>query len=398
MRLRVGAGVLLLAMAAVATRPEVSVIAEQLELRRYYLDGEVDVDVNEMERLVATYPEVSFVGLTEDWEDGNDALAADLLNQLGRGTLLVRSPSEVGAVSSIYGDEALNRALDAVAATSGSDYITDFQEFAGALGEPPTELSLGWILFGVAVLATIFLVWRGWRRRGQEREDQLEQARAEIRSQMDHVANQILKMADDPRLVDNPPAEEHYRSASEVFRAAEERFAGVSDLTVLEDLSDDLDQARWELEAAQALIEGRSPPVKPAGEKPSHCFFDPTHGAGVEEAVLNTPAGEKKVWVCRADAERLRQGQTPEPRTIPMGPSQVPAPRAPRSHGGLGLDWLDVFSVIVGGMGQGRSYDWTGSAPPRGSRGGFGFPRPSGGRRSTSTPSIRPKGRARRRL
>jgi hypothetical protein len=392
MRLRVGAGVVLLAMATVATRPEVSVIVEQLELRGYYLEEGVEPGVNDMERLVATYDGVSFVGLAADWEEGSDALAANLLNHLGRGTILVRSPSEVGAVSSVYGDEALNRALDAVAATTGSDYLTDFEEFAISLGEPPP--SWGWIFLGLVVLGGTFLVWRGWRRRGQEREDQLEQARAEIRSQMDHVANQILEMADDPRLAGNEEAARRYRTATETFQAAEGRFAGVADLSVLEDLSDDLDRARWELEVASALIEGRPPPEPPAEEKPPHCFFDPTHGAGVEEALLKTPAGDRKVWVCRADAERLRQGEAPEPRSIPMGPTQVPAPRAPRSHGGLGLDWLDVFSVIVGGMGQGPSYDWTGSPPPRKSRGGFNLPRPGG--RPTST--VRPKGRARRRL
>jgi hypothetical protein len=104
------------------------------------------------------------------------------------------------------------------------------------------------------------------------------------------------------------------------------------------------------------------------------------------------------VWVCAADADKLRRGEAPAPRTIPMGPGQVPAPQAPRSHGGMGLDWLDVFSVIVGGMGNGVPYDWGGSRP-RTQRSPIRLPSRSGsfGRASIPRPSsARPKGRARR--
>ena len=109
-------------------------------------------------------------------------------------------------------------------------------------------------------------------------------------------------------------------------------------------------------------------------QKPEHCFFDPTHGAGVEEAELKTPAGVRKVMVCRADAEKLRRGEAPVPRDLPMGPQRVPAPQAPRSAGGSGLDWLDVFSVIVGGMGERRRLQL---APPIESP-FFGWPGDSG--------------------
>jgi len=36
----------------------------------------------------------------------------------------------------------------------------------------------------------------------------------------------------------------------------------------------------------------------------------------------------------------------------------VPAPMAPKSHGGGGLDWLETFSILAGGAGQAASYDW----------------------------------------
>ena len=394
--------VMLLLVGLPAGAQSVGEIADQLELRRYYLDQGVEASVNDMEELVAAYPDVSFVAMSDEWDEGADALAADLLAILGEGTFFVRTPEEIGTVSSEYDDVALNAALDEVVATSSSNYKTDFEEFAGALEATPTGggLPIGWILLVGVGGAIAYFIWRGRRLRAIDSEDRLEEAQVEIRSQMDVVANQILARADDPRVDNHPQAREHFRVASEIFQAAEGRLVGVTNLGALEDLSDDLDQARWELEAGRALTEGREPPPKPDDEKPPHCFFDPTHGAGIEQAELQTPAGSQQVWVCAGDAEKLRRGEAPQPRTIPMGGGQIPAPRAPRSHGGMGLDWLDVFSVIVGGMGSGLPYDWSGQRPPaRRSRGGLSFPSRPGG---TSTPRparrARPKGRARRRL
>ena len=219
---------------------------------------------------------------------------------------------------------------------------------------------------------------------------------------MDVIADQIVKLADDPRTERSPEALGHYRAASDTFAEAESRLAAATTLAALEGLSDDLDRARWELEATTALMEGRDPPPVPVDDKPEHCFFDPTHGAGVEEAEIQTSTGTRKVMVCRQDAEMLRRGEAPVPREIPMGPQRVPAPQAPRSAGGSGLDWLDVFSVIVGGMGQGVGYNW-----PRQSRrssGGFGIPfprrttasRPGRARVSRSGSGSQPRGRGRR--
>jgi hypothetical protein len=263
-------------------------------------------------------------------------------------------------------------------------------------------------IVGIGIVALIgFTIWRSGRRQKEAVARHLEEARVEIRQQMDVIADQIVKLADDPRTEGKPEALTHYRSASETFSQAETRLAAAISLAELEDLSDDLDRARWDLEATTALMEGRQPPPAPVDEKPEHCFFDPTHGAGVEEAELKTPAGIRKVMVCKADAEKLRRGEAPIPRDLPMGPQRVPAPQAPRSAGGSGLDWLDVFSVIVGGMSQGVPYDWSRQTTTRSSgrrSGGLGIPFPTrSSSRSSRTSSSssgssgsRPKGRARR--
>ena len=362
-------------------------IADGVESRRYFIAEGAPISINEIEPLVASHPDFHFVALTETPEVGTDGLAADLLDRVGTGTVVVLSLDEMGAVSSEYDDAALGEALDVVLAEEDL-YAVEFEQFVGVLAGEGSPVDQGggfpWLaVFAIGIVGLIgFTVWRGGRRQKQVQASRLEEARTEIRQQMDVIADQIVKLADDPRTERSPEALGHYRAASETFAEAESRLAAAASPDALEDLSDDLDRARWELEATTALMEGRDPPPLPVDQKPEHCFFDPTHGAGVEAAVLKTSIGTRTVMVCRQDAEMLRRGEAPVPREIPMGPQRVPAPQAPRSAGGSGLDWLDVFSVIVGGMGQGVGYNW-----PRQSRrptGGLGIPFP--GRTSGSRP------------
>ena len=391
-------------------------IADELGFRHYYIAEGAPVSVNEVEGLVGAHPDVYFVALAGPVADGADQLAADLLELVGAGTVVVLSPDEVGAVSSEFDDASLSSALDVMVEQEDA-YSVEFDQFAAALpgaGPAPAEEG-GFPWLAVIIIGVVgfigFTLWRSGRRQKVAQTSRLEEARTEIRHQMDVIADQIVKLADDPRTEKSPEALGHYRSASETFSQAEGRLAAATTLAALEDLSDDLDRARWDLEATTALMEGRSPPPAPVDEKPEHCFFDPTHGAGVEEAELKTSAGVRKVMVCRADAEKLRRGEAPVARDLPMGPQRVPAPQAPRSTGGSGLDWLDVFSVIVGGMGRGVDYNWPRQSSRR-SSGGLGIPFPgrSSNRSSRSSPGSssssrstrssssgsRPKGRARR--
>jgi len=401
------------ALAQSTATVSVDQIGDELEFRHYYIEEGAPITVNEMESLIGAHPDLYFVGLAEQPVSGADQLAADLLDVVGAGTVVVLSPDEVGAVSSEFDDAALSSALDAMVAAEEA-YSVEFDQFAGALpgAGPPTaeEGGFPWLaVIAIGIVGLIgFTLWRSGRRQKEAQSSRLEEARTEIRLQMDVIADQIVKLADDPRTEKSPEALAHYRAASDTFAQAESRLAAAMTLAGWEDLSDDLDRARWELEATTALMEGRSPPPAPVDEKPEHCFFDPTHGAGVEEAELSTSAGTRKVMVCREDAEKLRRGEAPVPRDLPMGPQRVPAPQAPRSAGGSGLDWLDVFSVIVGGMGRGVDYNWPRQSNRR-SSGGLGIPFPgrsssrssgsssSSSRSSRPTPSSsRPKGRARR--
>jgi hypothetical protein len=283
------------------------------------------------------------------------------------------------------------------AAAGGDDpYEIDFRAIAAQLQEGTGWGGVGWIVWALLIGGVVWLAW--WlstRSRGDTKAagERLEEAREEIKKQLGVIANQIIEFSDQVKADQYPEAVARYRKANDIFDDADERLAKATTLLELEALADDLDDARFEIEAARAIVEGRPMASRPE-PKPVACFFDPTHGTGVVEAEITTPAGTQKVWVCQRDAEQLRQGGKPEPRTIPVDGNRIPAPRAPRSHGGLGLDWLDVFSIIVGGASQGLPYDWSRGGRRSGGRRGFPSPRAGAGARTSRS---RPSGsRARR--
>jgi len=176
----------------------------------------------------------------------------------------------------------------------------------------------------------------------------------------------------------------YLRQASATYTEAEEAFDGATDLRALADLSDRLDEARWQLDAAAAIAVGKEPPPQPPKEQRYQCFFDPTHPDATETAEITTAAGKQTVRVCKEDAEKLRRGAQPTPRMIDVEGRRVPAPMAPRSHGGGGLGWLDTFSILAGGAGQAASYDWGGSRTTASRRSGT-----TASRRGTTTASSR---------
>jgi hypothetical protein len=373
-----------LALPAVAQT--VSEIATEVDFRGYYLDGEAEISIADLEGLVDRFPRVGFVALGPTPSGGADLLADRVLETSPtRDTVIVLTRDEAGAASAVYEDPALDAAFDAAFATTGDSYLRDFEQVAGALTGPggavdpppsrPGGLSFWWwlVIAGVGVL--IYRMWRNSRADEDAVGRRLAEARGEIESQMAVVANQIIELSDRVELASDREATAHYRRASDVFRSAEDRLAEASTAAALESLADDLNDARWELAAAEALVEGRPVPDRPAEEPPEPCFFDPTHGAGVEEAELSTAAGTRTVKVCRRDADRLRSGEHPEPREVTVDGRAMPAPAAPRSHGGRGMDALDVFSILVGGMGNPTGYRWQGTRR----RGTSGFPGLPGG-------------------
>jgi hypothetical protein len=224
------------------------------------------------------------------------------------------------------------------------------------------------VIIGGLVLLVWWVIRRSNKASAQRRGDLVGEARSEIKRQLDSMANTILEISDLVSASDSPDDNKYLEQAGTTYAEALESYESADSLKALEDLSDRLDEARWELDAATAITEGRAVPDKPKPKERPVCFFDPTHRDATEMADIDTSSGKRTVRVCRDDAERLRRGTQPDPRMINVGGRQVPAPMAPKSHGGGGMDWLEIFSMMAGGVGQATSYDWGRSRGGRATR------------------------------
>ena len=392
-------------------------VADQLDPRGYYIEPGAGVDFEAMEDLVDrtanTETRFYFVALADDPIEGTDEFAEEILVLLDEGaTVVVLSPGEFGARSDDFSDAELGRAADEAVDDSDRSFESDFRVFAESLvgvsaGATATTTGLttttigsatggssgsgggsgGIFIFLAVVAGVIALVYFMTRRSAKQSQQatgrQLEEARGEISEQLDVIANKILDLADKVTLSESDQAEEYFRTASSTYQQALNQLEKTTSLADLERLSDELDTTRWQLEAAEAVVEGRPIPSEPE-DRPNACFFDPTHRAGVEEAKIETAAGTKTVSVCRDCAGKLRRGEQPKPRDIMVGGRRVPAPMAPRSYGGGGFDWMSVVAVVLSGLAQGSSYNF-GRRPRRSSGlGGLIFPSSTSSRRSSS--------------
>jgi hypothetical protein len=221
-------------------------------------------------------------------------------------------------------------------------------------------MDAGLVLFAVAlvIVGLISLVSNIRTRQAfnAQRERSLREASDEVRSQVAAMASDILELTDRVAVFGNPRAAQLFAEATAAYQDAQDQFERSSNIRELERVSDELDHARWQIESARAMVEGRELPPEPDVDRA--CFFDPTHGAGTHHASIDTAAGRRDVRVCSYCATKLRSGHAPEPRMIEVGGQQVPAAKAPRSHGGSGMEWLGDFSIVLGDLR--RPYGWGG--------------------------------------
>lgn len=327
-----------------------SVVADQYYAESLSADEEADL------RSATLGSDTYVVVLASDVGDIN-AYADRILDQLFDATVLVLTPSEIAAVSNVYDSSAMDDALDASFATFDTDIALGVREFNASLSgaaRTSTETGSGGSGWGLLLFLAGggslvgFLIWRSKRKQEEALAEDLEEARAAVRLQVGSVANDILELSDRVTLAERDEVSSLYAKATATFAGIDKRLESAPGLSEIERLGEDLDEARWQLEVVEAKLDGRVPPAKPI-DRPVRCFFDPNHRAGTEEAEIRTPAGQRAVSVCRSCKSQLMRGDQPNTRDIAVGGRQVPAPRAPKSYGGQGIDGLDVFNVIVGG-------------------------------------------------
>lgn len=360
--------ILLVLGATGAKAQSVEQVAEAIDEDGYYVEpGAERVSRSFLEDL-AEDPEVPIATavLAEEPFGGGRGFAEDVLVELDEGTVFVASADGLDAVSFEVSDDDLEDAFDAAdEQASTADLEAYLQAFSRELDRQADVGSgggggFGWVLLlgGLGILGVISLVSRARTRKAftEQRERSLKEARDEVGRQVAAMAERIVALTDQVGVAANQEATRLFAEATTTYTTAQDHLERSASLPELERVSDELDHARWQMEAATALIEGRTPPPEP--EQDRACFFDPTHGAATEDALIEMAAGQRTVKVCSYCKGKLDAGEAPEPRMIDVGGQSVPAAKAPRSYGGGGLYWVDDFTIV---MGPGRHrYGWGG--------------------------------------
>jgi hypothetical protein len=230
----------------------------------------------------------------------------------------------------------------------------------------------GWLLALLAVPAALF-GWSRWRRRKREAEEFAE-VRQVARDDVIALGQDIRALDLDMEMPDvDADAKQHYALAVERYTKAEEALDRARRSEDLRPVTEPLEEGRWAMEAARAEMEGREAP-----ERRAPCFFDPRHGPSVTDVDWTPPGGTtRSVPACAADAVRVRDGQDPNMRQVPVGGELVPywqagpayAPWAGGFFGGGLFPGLFIGSLLGGGFG---GFDAPGDAQDAGDFGDFG--------------------------
>ncbi|MEA3033177.1 MAG: hypothetical protein QOH86_1193 [Sphingomonadales bacterium] len=204
-----------------------------------------------------------------------------------------------------------------------------------------------------------------------------------------HVArDDLIALGDEIRALDvdssmpnaSPDGKQHYNQAVEIYQSAEQAFDRARRAEDLRPVSEELERGRYEMQAAQALFEGKEAPVRRAP-----CFFDPRHGPS-DRMVEWAPAGgtPRPVPACAMDAERVEQGIDPDVREIDYAGRRVPYWAAPAAYtpwfggywGGFGgggfFPGLVIGEMLGGGFGGGFGGGWNVPDDQGGDGGDFG--------------------------
>jgi hypothetical protein len=297
------------------------------------------------------------VVLADEPPGGATTFADSVLDRLGEGYVLVVTRETVGYAGddTFWTSSEMNQAVDAALEGSSDDQVVQLfiDRLTDSTPAPEPSSSGGRVLVWLVVLiggGSLFFWWLS-RRTRERASSSLVPVKELARAKLAEVANDIIDLEDEVRLSDDVEVKRYYQRASETYSRA---MGEVETATTAQDLvavSSDLDEAIWELDTVEALLDGKPLPPKP--EPPAA-----VPGAAVDE---KTP---------------------PAPTT--------PYQRRPQRQASSGsADLLAMLMAIVASQRSDRG--WTGGSTPGWPSGGSGGGR-IGGSGGPPTPGPRPGG------
>jgi len=367
-----------------ASAQNVADIVDQLEQRGYYIESGAEGDPGRFEDLVSqgarTQDNWYFVSMSDTVPDD---FADDLFSRVSpAGNVLVYFFDAEGFVNVQLATNASEFVEDqALQAFEGNwdqpedfmdDVVRDFEALQGntagsttSSGSTTSTTGSGssssgggfpWLLVGIPVLFIGGLWFMNSRSKKSKAEDDLETAqkiRAELQTELDELANDVLVLSGPTDVSENKQAIEYYREATDTYLLISDEIPEVeqleaADLKELAELGARVANARWQMDAAEAIIEGDPIPEKP------------------------------KVAPPPAPKPRAQDTRQPRPQARRQMPQRQPRPRVPysrsrRSSGGGLLDILIAGAGMMGRSGGRGGGMFGGSRGRTSSRGGGMF-------------------------
>jgi hypothetical protein len=209
---------------------------------------------------------------------------------------------------------------------------------SGNGGEPGTG---GAVLIGLLIAAAAaFLIFRGVRAR-RRHQAELAQVKAAAHDDLIALADDVEKL--EQPVESNPAAKAEYTKALDCYDQATRSYDRATQTRQLEKVTTALEEGRYHMTAAEALLAGRTPP-----EHRPPCFFDPRHGPSTRDVEWTPPGGTpRKVPACEADAQAIERGGEPASREVMVNGRMVPYWNAPPYFG----PWAGGYFAPFGGAG-----------------------------------------------
>ncbi len=374
---------LLAAAAPAAAQTDEAAVAAQLQATGSYADPGASVSAAALDDLVTTLnnegERMYLVALADEPPGGATGFADRVYDILGAGVVVVLSPETFGwsgapeAYSLVEVDTALDVALATVPeGASDDDILREFVTALTGVDDPapaapsPTAPSSGgggsglvWLLVigAVVVGGFFFLRSRSRKAAGERTDSRLAEARAAVQKQIDDLANDIIDLEDEVRTADNSQVSEFYAAAGATYNDVTDAFATADGPEELMDLANQIDRAIWQLDCAEAVLDGKPPPPEPTQRTMP---VEPTPAEPTAE-----PAGPGGL------PPRPDYAGTPGSSSLPPRPDYVGRTGRRTSVGGGGL--FDVIIGAAGAMMAGRATASRQSpSPGSGSRSGSG--------------------------
>lgn len=276
-------------------------VAPVLDAQGFYVETGSNADAGAVEAAVA---EARFSGgalsvavLAVEPAGGATIFAGNTLDEMGGiGTVFVVAPQTVGWESQgdIYTREQLDEATDA-SLDGGSD--TEVVEiFVSTLIDEPVGaaepggaggLPWAWILLFVVIAGGAFVYWRVSRSSKRTEAAAMDSAKAEVKKRLDDVANDIIDLEHDVAASEIVAVPVLYKSATEAYSAALKDYNKAESPAQLMTTAEELDQAIWQLDSVEALLDGKPAPPKP--EKPKPQPTAPPRSGSSGGSPTNTP-------------------------------------------------------------------------------------------------------------